>query len=83
MSPPDEIVEVRPRDGRRNEGKMISPPIRARLCEKLADTGLSGVEGASFVNPGRVLQMPRAKDVLAGIQRRSSITHAGFIPNER
>ena len=55
-----EIVDVGPRDGLQNEDKMLSPEVRAELCDRLAEAGLPRVEAASFVNPKRVPQMAGA-----------------------
>jgi hydroxymethylglutaryl-CoA lyase/(R)-citramalyl-CoA lyase len=58
-----EIVDVGPRDGLQNEDKILSPEVRAQLCDKLAAAGVPRVEAASFVNPMRVPQMASAEKV--------------------
>lgn len=78
-----EIVEVGPRDGLQNEDKTLSPQTRAELCDKLAATGLSRLEAASFVNPKRVPQMAGAEEVLASMQRKPGVTYAGLVLNEK
>jgi isopropylmalate/homocitrate/citramalate synthase len=78
-----EIVDVGPRDGLQNEDETLSPEIRARLCEKLADVGVPRVEAASFVNPKRVPQMAGAEEVMAAIQRSPGTSYAGLVLNER
>src|SRR5215212_531919 len=80
---PIEVVEVGPRDGLQNEHKALSPETRARLCERLAATGLSRVEAASFVNAKRLPQMAGAEEVFAGIERKPGVTYAGLVLNER
>jgi isopropylmalate/homocitrate/citramalate synthase len=78
-----EIVDVGPRDGLQNEDETLSPEVRAELCEKLASTGISRVEAASFVNPKRVPQMAGAEEVMAAIERSPDTSYAGLVLNER
>jgi (R)-citramalyl-CoA lyase len=78
-----EIVDVGPRDGLQNEGRTLSPEVRAELCGRLAGAGVPRVEAASFVNPKRVPQMAGAEEVLAGIDRRADTTYAGLVLNEK
>ena len=78
-----EIVDVGPRDGLQNEDETLSPEIRAELCEKLASTGISRVEAASFVDPKRVPQMAGAEEVMAAIERSPGTSYAGLVLNER
>ena len=78
-----EIVDVGPRDGLQNEDETLSPEVRAELCEKLASTGISRVEAASFVNPKRVPQMAGAEEVMAAIERSPGTSYAGLVLNER
>ena len=78
-----EIVDVGPRDGLQNEDKILSPEVRARLCDKLAAVGVPRVEAASFVNPKRVPQMAGAEEVMAAIERRPNTSYAGLVLNEK
>src|ERR671926_478201 len=78
-----EIVDVGPRDGLQNEDRILSPAVRAELCEKLAATGVPRVEAASFVNPKRVPQMAGAEEVMAAIVRRPGTVYAGLVLNDR
>jgi hydroxymethylglutaryl-CoA lyase/(R)-citramalyl-CoA lyase len=78
-----EIVDVGPRDGLQNEDETLSPEVRAELCEKLASTGISRVEAASFVNPERVPQMAGAEEVMAAIERSPGTSYAGLVLNEK
>jgi len=78
-----EIVDVGPRDGLQNEDKMLSPEVRAELCDRLAVAGLPRVEAASFVNPKRVPQMAGAEEVMDGLDRREGTVYAGLVLNER
>ncbi len=78
-----EIVDVGPRDGLQNEKELLSPEVRAGLCDRLAAAGVPRVEAASFVNPKRVPQMAGAEEVLAKIERKPGTTYAGLVLNER
>ncbi len=78
-----EIVDVGPRDGLQNEDKILSPDVRAQLCDKLAAAGVPRVEAASFVNPKRVPQMAGAEEVMAAIDRRPGTSYAGLVLNEK
>lgn len=78
-----EIVEVGPRDGLQNEDVALSPEVRATLCDMLAAAGLKRIEAASFVNPKRVPQMAGAEEVLSGVGRKTGVSFAGLVLNER
>ena len=78
-----EIVDVGPRDGLQNEERILTPEVRAELCDRLAAAGVPRIEAASFVNPKRVPQMAGAEEVLSNIQRRAGTSYAGLVLNER
>jgi (R)-citramalyl-CoA lyase len=78
-----QVVDVGPRDGLQNEEKILSPEIRAGLCDRLAAAGVPRVEAASFVNPRRVPQMAGAEAVMAAVDRRPGTSYAGLVLNEK
>jgi hydroxymethylglutaryl-CoA lyase/(R)-citramalyl-CoA lyase len=78
-----EIVDVGPRDGLQNEDKILSPEVRAELCDRLAAASVPRIEAASFVNPKRVPQMAGAEEVMAAIDRRPGTSYAGLVLNEK
>jgi hydroxymethylglutaryl-CoA lyase/(R)-citramalyl-CoA lyase len=78
-----EIVDVGPRDGLQNEDRHLSPEVRAELCDRLANAGITRVEAASFVNPKLVPRMAGAEEVVQGIQREPDTVYAGLILNEK
>ncbi len=51
------LQEVGPRDGLQNEPRVLSPEVRAKLIDSLAEAGLPRIQIGSFVNPRRVPQM--------------------------
>lgn len=77
------IVDVGPRDGLQNEPVVLSPVVRAELCDRLAATGIMRMEAASFVHPKLVPQMAGAEDVMTAIHRQPGVIYAGLVLNER
>ena len=78
-----EVVDVGPRDGLQNEEKQLSAEVRAELCDRLADAGVTRIEAVSFVNPKLVPQMAGAEEVMQEIRRKSDATYAGLVLNEK
>ena len=78
-----EIVDVGPRDGLQNEDRHLSPEVRAELCDRLAATGISRIEAASFVNPKLVPQTAGAEEVMDTMDRSPGASYAGLILNEK
>ena len=78
-----QIVDVGPRDGLQNEEKTLHPESRAELCDRLAATGVTRIEAASFVNPKKVPQMAGAEEVMTSIDRRPGTSYAGLVLNEK
>jgi isopropylmalate/homocitrate/citramalate synthase len=77
------ICDVGPRDGLQNEDRVLQPPERAELCDRLAAAGLRRIEAASFVNPKLVPQMAGAEEVMATLHRRAGTVYAGLVLNEK
>ncbi|KAF3802460.1 V-type proton ATPase subunit B [Colletotrichum gloeosporioides] len=80
------LVEVGPRDGLQNEKKTIPLATKIELIEKLARTGLSTIEGGSFVAPKWVPQMANSNDILEHILTKkisspSQISYSFLAPN--
>jgi isopropylmalate/homocitrate/citramalate synthase len=77
------VCDVGPRDGLQNEDRLLEPPVRAELCDRLAAAGLKRMEAASFVNPKLVPQMAGAEEVMAALHRKPGIVYAGLVLNEK
>jgi isopropylmalate/homocitrate/citramalate synthase len=77
------ICEVGPRDGLQNEDRVLSPKVRAELCDRLAAAGLKRIEAASFVNPKLVPQMAGAEEVMEAVHRLPGTVYAGLVLNEK
>jgi hydroxymethylglutaryl-CoA lyase/(R)-citramalyl-CoA lyase len=77
------VCDVGPRDGLQNEAKVLTPELRAELCDRLAGAGLKRMEAASFVNPKLVPQMSGAEEVMAALHRKPGTTYAGLVLNEK
>jgi hydroxymethylglutaryl-CoA lyase/(R)-citramalyl-CoA lyase len=77
------ICDVGPRDGLQNEATILSPALRAELCDRLAGSGLKRMEAASFVNPKLVPQMAGAEEVMGALHRKPGVIYAGLVLNEK
>lgn len=74
------IVEVGPRDGLQNEGR-VSTEDKITLINELTESGLRYIEAGSFVSPKWVPQMADSGDVMQRIQRQHGVTYAALTPN--
>ena len=77
------LCDVGPRDGLQNDAKVLEPPVRAELVNRLGAAGLPRIEAVSFVSPARVPQMAGAEEVVAAIDRRPGVVYAGLALNEK
>ncbi|WP_416144865.1 hydroxymethylglutaryl-CoA lyase [Planococcus koreensis] len=75
------IIEVGPRDGLQNEGKIVSTESKLEFIEGLQKAGIQEMELTSFVSPKWVPQMADAKEILANVEN----TGRQFVltPNEK
>ncbi len=62
---------------------MLSPPIRAELCDRLAGSGLRRIQAVSFVRDDRVPAMAGAEQVIRGLRIRDGVVYSGLVLNER
>ena len=51
------IVEVGPRDGLQNEGKLVDVATKVELIDRLGRAGLKTIEAGAFVSPKWVPQV--------------------------
>src|SRR4051794_20360550 len=77
------IREVGPRDGFQNEPEVIPTPDKVRLVEMLARTGLSRLEGTSFVRPDVIPQLSDSAEVLGAASIPDDVSVTVLIPNEK
>ena len=75
------LVEMAPRDGLQNEASHVPTAIKIELIDRLAHSGLTHIEAASFVSPKWVPQMADGQAVLAGIKRRPQVIYSALTPN--
>lgn len=75
------LVEMAPRDGLQNEASLVPTAVKIELIERLARSGLSRIEAASFVSPKWVPQMADGQAVLAGIKRQPGVIYSALTPN--
>jgi hydroxymethylglutaryl-CoA lyase len=83
MSLPSQVklIDVGPRDGLQNEKQPVPAAVKIELVQRLQEAGLKEIEVTSFVSPKWVPQMADAAEVMAGIQRRSSVRYSVLVPN--
>jgi hydroxymethylglutaryl-CoA lyase len=75
------IVEVGPRDGLQNERMAVSTADKIEFVNRLSAAGLAAIEVSAFVSPKWVPQMADAREVFAGIRRRSGTRYTALVPN--
>ena len=75
------LVEVGPRDGLQNEKVTIPTAAKIAFVNALGTAGHQAIEVSAFVSPTWVPQMGDARDVFAGITRRSGVRYTALVPN--
>ncbi|WP_319782365.1 hydroxymethylglutaryl-CoA lyase [Oceanisphaera sp. IT1-181] len=75
------LVEMAPRDGLQNEASHVPTAVKIELIERLAHSGLTHIEAASFVSPKWVPQMADGQAVLGGIKRQPQVIYSALTPN--
>lgn len=75
------IVEVGPRDGLQNEKSPFSVEQKVSLINLLSQSGLTYIEGGSFVSPKWVPQMANSAQVFRQIDRIEGVTYSALTPN--
>lgn len=63
------IIEVGPRDGLQNEGKLVKTKDKLQFIDALQQAGIHEMELTSFVSPKWVPQMADAKEIVAGTKK--------------
>lgn len=76
------IVEVSPRDGLPEVCDSLSTGDKIKYINKLADTGLSKIECASFTHPRLMPEGYDAEKLIEGIAKKRDVTYVGLVPNE-
>lgn len=75
------IVEVGPRDGLQNEKARVPTGQKIQFINMLSEAGLPVVEATSFVSPRAIPQLSDASEVMAGIERLSTVQYPVLVPN--
>ncbi|MBD8013978.1 hydroxymethylglutaryl-CoA lyase [Planococcus wigleyi] len=75
------IIEVGPRDGLQNEGKLVTTENKLQFIAALQDAGVQEMELTSFVSPKWVPQMGDARDIVT--QTKKTGRQFVLTPNER
>jgi hydroxymethylglutaryl-CoA lyase len=76
------IVEVGPRDGLQSIAGFVPTEVKIAFVDALSECGFAEIEVSSFVSPRWVPQLADAREVFAGITRKSGITYMALVPNE-
>jgi isopropylmalate/homocitrate/citramalate synthase len=77
------VCDVGPRDGLQNDNVTLDPATRAELCTRLAATGLTRIEAASFVHPKLVPQMAGAEEVFAHLPSDDGVAYSSLVLNRK
>lgn len=77
------IREVGPRDGIQSEKADVATEDKIALIDALSETGLRYIEAISVVSPKAIPQMADAREVWAGIDRKSGIFYSALVPNRK
>ena len=77
------VCDVGPRDGLQNDNVTLEPATRAELCTRLAATGLTRIEAASFVHPKLVPQMAGAEEVFAHLPTDDGVAYSSLVLNRK
>ncbi len=78
------IVEVGARDGLQNEDVIVSTDDKVELIRRLVAAGITRIETASFVHPGRVPQMADAEAVMEVLgPSPEGVSYTGLVLNRR
>ena len=77
------IVEVGPRDGLQNEGRIMSTDAKIRFINALSLSGVSEIEAGSFVSARSIPQLADSDEVFKKIERRPGVVYSALVPNER
>lgn len=75
------IVEVGPRDGLQNEGKIVPTAMKLDLIERLVKAGLKNIEATSFVSPRWVPQMGDHIQIMSGLKQYPGVSYSVLTPN--
>lgn len=78
-----DLVEVGLRDGLQSQPRTLSTDLKLELLTGLLDAGLTRVQVASFVHPGKVPQMADAEVLVARLPEREGVVYSGLALNRR
>ncbi len=77
------IVEVGPRDGLQNEGRIVPLQEKVGFIDGLRSAGLSEIEASSFVHPKVIPQLADACDLFGELSHDQGVLYSALVPNER
>src|SRR5699024_3405114 len=77
------VHEVGPRDGLQAEPTPLDADLKIDFAAALLAAGVTSLEVASFVHPGRVPQMADAEAVAGSFPARTGLRLLSLVPNRR
>jgi hydroxymethylglutaryl-CoA lyase len=77
------ITEVGPRDGLQMEKQVLSTDQKVQLINGLVKAGVSAVQVASFVHPGKVPQMADAEAVIDALPSTATVEFSALTLNRK
>ena len=77
------LIEVGPRDGFQFEKRLIPTELKLGLIRGLAESGITHIQVASFVNPEKIPQMADAEDLVRQLPSVEGVTYSGLTLNMR
>ena len=77
------VHEVGPRDGLQAEPTPLAADLKIDFAAALLAAGVTSLEVASFVHPGRVPQMADAEAVAGSFPARTGLRLLSLVPNRR
>ena len=85
MARPKKVLvgEVGPRDGLQIEQDFIPTATKIELISGLIGAGVSEIEYSSFVSPRAVPQLADAAEILAALDRSTSVHLVALVPNAK
>lgn len=67
------VHEVGPRDGLQAESRTVPTSVKAELCRRLIDAGVTSLEVTSFVSPRWVPQLADAGELMAALSEDEAL----------
>lgn len=77
------VVDVTPRDGLQDAGRLVSLDDKLAFIAALAVAGVGCIEVTSFMRPEWIPQLADADELAARLPRRDGLVYTALVPNLR